>query len=200
MRFARTLLLTALLGASFGITAATSGSSMSNTTTATVKLQTSLGDVVIQLDQKHAPVSSDNFLSYVKEGFYDGTIFHRVISGFMAQGGGFDSAFTQKPTHAPIKNEADNGLKNKRGTIAMARTSDPNSATSQFFINLVDNSFLDYTSPTTQGWGYAVFGTVVQGMDVVDAMAKIRTGRGGPFPTDVPQTTIQIEHASVVSE
>lgn len=118
---------------------------MSNTAP-TVKLQTTQGDIVIRLDSQHAPASTENFLAYVKEGFYDGTIFHRIISGFMAQGGGFDSDFEQKKTHAPIKNEADNGLKNKRGTIAMARTSDPHSATAQFFINLVDNGFLDHKS------------------------------------------------------
>lgn len=199
MQLLRTVLLTALLGATFAAFAATPGSSMSKTAP-TVKLQTSQGSIVIRLDREHAPASTENFLTYVKDGFYDGTIFHRIIPGFMAQGGGFDGDFGQKSTHAPIKNEADNGLKNKRGTIAMARTSDPNSATAQFFINLVDNAFLDYKSPTPQGWGYAVFGEVIEGMDVVDAMAKIPTGRGGPFPTDVPKTTIQIEQATVAGE
>jgi peptidyl-prolyl cis-trans isomerase B (cyclophilin B) len=162
-----------------------------------VKLTTSLGSIVVQLDTKKAPVSSANFLSYVKEGFYSGTIFHRVIPGFMAQGGGFDSALTQKTTHAPIKNEADNGLTNKRGTLAMARTSDPESATAQFFINYKDNAFLNYTSPTPSGWGYAVFAEVVEGMDVVDAMAKQSTGNRGAYQ-DVPQTDIVIEKAEVV--
>ena len=133
-----------------------------------VKLQTSLGDVVIKLNAANAPVSVENFLSYVKAGHYDGTIFHRVIPGFMAQGGGFTEKWAQKPTKAPIKNEADNGLKNTRGTIAMARTSDPQSATAQFFINYADNAFLDYKSATPQGWGYAVFGEVVEGQEVVD--------------------------------
>ena len=165
-----------------------------------VKLETTLGDIVIQLDEAKAPISSKNFLTYVREGHYDGTIFHRIIPGFMAQGGGYTADFKQKPTHTPIKNEADNGLLNKRGTIAMARTPDPNSASSQFFINYVDNAFLNYKNPTPQGWGYAVFGEVVDGMNVVDEMAKIPTGSGGPMPTDVPKTPIVINKASVVSQ
>lgn len=169
---------------------------MSDTQTK-VKLTTSLGAVVIQLDPVKAPVSAANFETYVKQGFYDGTIFHRVIPGFMAQGGGFDTSFSQKTTNAPIKNEADNGLKNKRGSIAMARTNDPNSATAQFFINYKDNSFLDHTSPTPSGWGYAVFGEVVEGMDVVDAMAKQPTGNRGGHQ-DVPKTDIVIEKAEIV--
>lgn len=162
-----------------------------------VKLTTSLGNIVIQLNTEKAPISSANFLSYVKEGFYTDTIFHRVIPGFMAQGGGFDSSFSQKTTHAPIKNEADNGLANTRGTLAMARTSDPDSATAQFFINYKDNAFLNHTSPTTSGWGYAVFAEVVEGMDVVDAMAKEATGNRGPHQ-DVPKTDIVIQKAEVV--
>ena len=165
-----------------------------------VKLHTSLGDIVIKLDKEKAPVSVENFLAYVKDGHYDGTIFHRVIPGFMAQGGGFTEKWDQKPTKAPIKNEADNGLLNKRGTIAMARTSDPQSATAQFFINYADNAFLDYKSPTPSGWGYAVFGEVVQGMDVVDKMATVPTGRGGPMPTDVPKTPIVIQKATVEAD
>lgn len=164
-----------------------------------VKLDTSLGPITIQLDPVKAPETSKNFVTYVKEGHYDGTIFHRVIAGFMAQGGGFTETFKQKPTHPPIKNEADNGLKNKRGTIAMARTADPNSATAQFFINYKDNAFLDYSSATPQGWGYAVFGEVVDGMNVVDEMAKIPTGAGGPMPTDVPTKPIVIKSATVLS-
>lgn len=163
-----------------------------------VKLETTLGTIIMKLDAAKAPVSTKNFISYVQEGQYDGTIFHRVIPGFMAQGGGYTADFKQKATHAPIKNEADNGLKNKRGTIAMARTSDPNSATAQFFINYVDNAFLDYKSPTPQGWGYAVFGEVVEGMNVVDEMAKVPTGPGGPMPTDVPSTAIVIQKATLV--
>ncbi len=165
-----------------------------------VKFETTQGDFVLQLDKAKAPVTVANFLAYVKDGFYDGTIFHRVIPGFMAQGGGFTGDFKQKPTKAPIKNEADNGLLNKRGSVAMARTSDPNSATAQFFINFIDNTFLNYKSPTPQGWGYAVFGEVVQGMDVVDGFGKIPTGPGGPMPTDVPKTPIVINKATVVSE
>jgi len=162
-----------------------------------IKLTTSLGSIIVQLNAEKAPVSSANFLTYVNEGFYNGTIFHRVIKGFMAQGGGFDAAFKQKETHAPIKNEADNGLKNQRGTLAMARTNDPNSATAQFFINYKDNSFLDHTSPTPSGWGYAVFGEVVEGMDVVDKMAEQPTGnRNGQ--QDVPKTDIVIEKAEVL--
>jgi cyclophilin family peptidyl-prolyl cis-trans isomerase len=165
-----------------------------------VKLQTSLGDIVIKLDPAKAPATVQNFLAYVKDGQYDGTIFHRVIKGFMAQGGGYTADFKQKPTRAPIQNEADNGLKNQRGTIAMARTGDPNSATAQFFINYKDNGFLDFRSKTQQGWGYAVFGEVAQGMDVVDKMADIPTGPGGPMPSDVPKTTITIQKATVVGE
>ena len=162
-----------------------------------VKLTTTLGEITIQLNTEKAPVSSENFLAYVKEGFYNGTIFHRVIPSFMAQGGGFDAAFEQKTTHAPIKNEADNGLLNKKGTLAMARTSGPHSATAQFFINLKDNSFLDYSSPTQNGWGYAVFGEVIEGMDVVEAMATQPTGNKG-MHQDVPKTDIVIEKAELV--
>jgi peptidyl-prolyl cis-trans isomerase B (cyclophilin B) len=162
-----------------------------------VRLTTTLGEITIQLNAEKAPVSSENFLTYVKEGFYNGTIFHRIIPGFMAQGGGFDTDFNQKAVHSPIKNEADNGLANNRGTLAMARTPDPNSATAQFFINYKDNSFLNYTSPTPNGWGYAVFGKVVEGMDVVDAMAKEPTGNRG-MHQDVPKTDIVIEKAEIV--
>lgn len=162
-----------------------------------VKLTTSLGEIVIQLNPEKAPISSANFLTYVNEGFYNGTIFHRVIPGFMAQGGGFDTDFNQKATHDPIKNEADNGLPNKRGTIAMARTNVPDSATAQFFINYKDNSFLNYSSPTTSGWGYAVFGEVIEGMDIVDEMAKQPTGNRGGHQ-DVPKTNIVIEKAEVI--
>jgi peptidyl-prolyl cis-trans isomerase B (cyclophilin B) len=165
--------------------------------TSKIKLTTSLGSIIVQLNTEKAPVSSANFLTYVNEGFYNGTIFHRVIKGFMAQGGGFDASFKQKETHAPIKNEADNGLQNKRGTLAMARTNDPNSATAQFFINYKDNAFLDHTSPTPSGWGYTVFGEVVEGMDIVDEMAKQPTGNRGGHQ-DVPNTDIVIEKAEVV--
>ena len=170
---------------------------MSDTQTK-VKLTTNLGEIIIQLNTEKAPVSSANFLTYVNEGFYNGTIFHRIIPDFMAQGGGFDISFNQKAVHAPIKNEANNGLANNRGTLAMARTNDPNSATAQFFINLKDNSFLNHTSQTSSGWGYAVFGEVIEGMDVVDAMAKQPTGNRGGHQ-DVPKTDIIIEKAEVVN-
>lgn len=163
-----------------------------------VALETNKGKIVLELDAAKAPKSVANFLEYVKSGHYDGTIFHRVIAGFMAQGGGFDAQMQQKGTRAPIENEADNGLKNKRGTVAMARTGDPHSATSQFFINLVDNAFLDHKAKNPQGWGYTVFGKVVEGMDVVDAIAKIKTGAKGPFATDVPTEGVQITKASVL--
>lgn len=162
-----------------------------------IKLTTSLGAITLQLNPEKAPASTENFLKYVNEGFYNGTIFHRIIKGFMAQGGGFDTSFSQKTTHDPIKNEADNGLPNKRGSIAMARTSDPNSATAQFFINYADNAFLNHTGKTPSGWGYAVFGEVTEGMDVVDAMANQPTGNRGPHQ-DVPKTDIVIEKAEVL--
>jgi cyclophilin family peptidyl-prolyl cis-trans isomerase len=167
--------------------------------TTQVKFETTLGDFVVTLNPAKAPATVENFLTYVKEGHYDGVIFHRVIKNFMAQGGGYAADFKQKPTHAPIKNEANNGLPNNRGTIAMARTSDPHSASAQFFINYKDNGFLNYSSSTAQGWGYAVFGAVTQGMEVVDAMAQVPTGPGGPMPSDVPQTPIVINKASVLA-
>jgi peptidyl-prolyl cis-trans isomerase B (cyclophilin B) len=169
---------------------------MSDTQTK-VKLTTTLGEIIIQLNTEKAPVSSANFLTYVNEGFYNGTIFHRIIPDFMAQGGGFDVKFDQKAVHGAIKNEANNGLKNTRGTLAMARTNDPHSATAQFFINYKDNSFLNHTSETSSGWGYAVFGEVIEGMDVVDAMAKEATSNRGGHE-NVPKTDIVIEKAEVV--
>lgn len=193
----------ALLASSYGI-AATAPSSkekpVKETPSTEVKLHTTLGDVVIRLNSEKAPVTTANFLGYVQDGFYKGTIFHRVIKGFMAQGGGFTEKWDQKKTKEPIANEADNGLQNQRGTIAMARTSDPQSATAQFFINYSDNDFLNFKSKTPQGYGYAVFGEVVSGMDIVDKMAEVPTGRGGPMPTDVPQTPIVILDATVVGE
>ena len=164
-----------------------------------VKMETSKGAVVIELYPDQAPVTVQNFLQYVNEGAYDGTIFHRVIKGFMNQGGGFTADLKKRPTnHPPIKNEADNGLKNERGTIAMARTNDPNSATNQFFVNTVDNRFLDFTSKSPQGWGYAVFGKVVQGMDVIDTIASVKTGPRGPFRSDVPIEDIEIVSIKVL--
>jgi peptidyl-prolyl cis-trans isomerase B (cyclophilin B) len=164
-----------------------------------VKLTTTLGDIIIQLNSEKAPLSTANFITYVKDGFYNGTIFHRVIPGFMAQGGGFEANLSQKKTHAPIANEADNGLKNKRGTLAMARTNVPDSATAQFFINLKDNGFLDHTAKNNSGWGYAVFGEVLEGMDVVDAMAKEPTGNRNGGYQDVPKTDIVITNAEIIN-
>ena len=152
-----------------------------------VVIKTNKGDITVKLDADKAPLTVQNFLDYVDSGFYAGTIFHRVINGFMIQGGGLDKQMHQKATRAPIKNEADNGLKNKRGTIAMARTMIVDSATSQFFINVVDNGFLDFRAPTPQAYGYCVFGEVVDGMDVVDAIKETPTARG-----DVPVETIEI--------
>jgi peptidyl-prolyl cis-trans isomerase B (cyclophilin B) len=160
-----------------------------------VKLETNFGDIVIELNQDKAPKTVANFLAYVDEGFYDGTIFHRVIENFMIQGGGFDQDFQQKQTKAPIENEADNGLSNKRGAVAMARTNDPHSATAQFFINTVDNDFLDFRGKAPSGWGYAVFGEVVDGMDVVDKIREVKTTMRGPHQ-DVPAEDVIILKAS----
>ncbi len=163
-----------------------------------VALTTSLGRIVLELDENKAPKTVANFLGYVKKGHYNGLIFHRVISGFMIQGGGFDEKMDEKPTGAPIENEADNGLKNLRGAIAMARTNDPHSASAQFFINVADNAMLDFKSKSVQGWGYAVFGKVVAGMDVVDKIRTLPTGSKGMFQ-DVPQTPVIIVKAEVVT-
>ncbi|MGD8842637.1 MAG: peptidylprolyl isomerase [Gammaproteobacteria bacterium] len=166
-----------------------------------VKMETSEGDVIIELYPDKAPITVENFLRYVNDGAYDGTIFHRVIPGFMNQGGGFTPEFEKRPTKYPaIKNEADNGLKNTRGTIAMARTPIPDSATNQFFINTADNDALNFRSKTMQGWGYAVFGKVTEGMDVMDRIAATRTGARGPFASDVPEQTIVIERISVLDD
>jgi len=170
------------------------GKSMS--TSPRVKLQTNQGDIVIELNAEKAPNTVANFLNYVNSGFYDGTVFHRVINNFMIQGGGFEAGMKQKPTEAPVKNEADNGLKNNKYTIAMARTSDPHSATAQFFINVADNDFLNFTAPTSNGWGYAVFGQVVEGTEVVDKIKTVRTGNKG-FHQDVPVEDVVIEKATV---
>lgn len=163
----------------------------------TVEMETSAGTLRIELDDERAPLSAQNFLDYVRKGHYDGTVFHRVIKGFMLQGGGFDEKMSQKPTAAAISNEAGNGLKNKRYTLAMARTSAPHSATSQFFINTVDNGFLDFTAESAQGWGYAVFGRVVQGTEVVDAIEQVRTGNRAGH-SDVPLEAVTIVRAVVV--
>ena len=160
-------------------------------------MKTNIGDVKLELYPDKAPVTVENFVSYIKDKFFDGLIFHRVIDGFMIQGGGFDENLHQKETKAPIKIESDNGLKNDRGTIAMARTSDPNSATSQFFINLVDNNFLNFRSPDVHGYGYAVFGKVTEGMDVVDKIATVPTGSIG-YMQDVPKYLIQIDTFEII--
>ena len=160
-----------------------------------VLLDTTEGEILIELYPDKAPETVANFLKYVDEGFYKNTIFHRVIKGFMIQGGGLTLKMEEKPTNAPVKNEAGNGLKNDRGTIAMARTMDPHSATAQFFINLVDNDFLNHTAPTMQGWGYCVFGKVVDGMDVVDKIGKTKTGSRPPYD-DVPLDSVLINEAS----
>jgi peptidyl-prolyl cis-trans isomerase B (cyclophilin B) len=164
-----------------------------------VLLKTNHGDITLQLDAAKAPKSVANFLAYVNSGHYDGTIFHRVIDNFMIQGGGMTAGMKQKSTLDEIENEANNGLKNERGTIAMARTNDPHSATAQFFINVNDNDFLNHTAPTPQGWGYAVFGKVSAGMDVVDAIKKVPTGNAG-YHQDVPAEDVVIEKASVLAE
>ena len=161
-----------------------------------ITLHTNRGDIAIELDFDTAPKSAANFLEYCRDGFYDGTIFHRVIDGFMVQGGGMDKDMNQKKTRAPIENEADNGLANETGTIAMARTNDPHSATAQFFINISNNSFLNHSGKTAQGWGYAVFGRVVDGMDVVEAIKKAPTGNRG-FHQDVPKETISIDSITI---
>ena len=162
-----------------------------------VKLHTNHGDIVIEVDAERAPKSAANFVDYVAKGHYDGTVFHRVINGFMVQGGGFAPGMQQKPTGAPIDNEAANGLKNAKYTVAMARTNDPHSATAQFFINVADNAFLDHTSPTPRGWGYAVFGKVVSGNAIVDAIEQMKTGtRSGH--SDVPLEDVTILRATVV--
>jgi len=163
-----------------------------------VSLHTNFGVIKLQLFADKAPVTVENFLSYVKDGFFDGTIFHRVIDGFMIQGGGFTPDMDQKETKAPIKNEANNKVSNKKGTIAMARTSDPHSATCQFFINVADNNFLDFSSESSQGWGYCVFGEVIEGMDVIDKIRKVRTGRFAGH-ADVPVEPVVIEHAELHS-
>ena len=160
-----------------------------------VELKTSQGEIVVEVFADKAPKSAENFVQYVKDGFYDGTVFHRVIDGFMVQGGGFDAEMNQKSTRAPIENEAKNGLKNEPGTLAMARTADPHSATAQFFINLVPNTFLDY--PSRDGWGYAVFGKVVKGMDVVQKIGKVPTANRG-FHQNVPVEPVVVESARVI--
>jgi peptidyl-prolyl cis-trans isomerase B (cyclophilin B) len=162
-----------------------------------IRLHTSLGIITVELDEAKAPVTAANFLDYVRSGHYDKTVFHRVIDRFMIQGGGFDKSMKQKPTKAPIRNEADNGLKNKLYTVAMARTSDPHSATAQFFINAADNDFLDHKAPSGDGWGYCVFGKVVEGQDIVDKIRAVPTTTRGSHQ-DVPVDDVLIERAEAV--
>jgi peptidyl-prolyl cis-trans isomerase B (cyclophilin B) len=166
---------------------------------AKVQLNTSMGNITLTLNDELAPISTENFLNYVRSGHYDGTIFHRVIANFMVQGGGMTAGMKEKPTKTTIENEADNGLQNSRGSVAMARTSDPHSASSQFFINVVDNTFLNFSAPTSQGWGYAVFGEVSEGMDVVDAIRQVKTSSSG-FHQDVPKEDVTIITATILEE
>jgi peptidyl-prolyl cis-trans isomerase B (cyclophilin B) len=163
-----------------------------------VRLDTNHGAIVLELDDDNAPATVANFLQYAQDGHYDDTVFHRVIDGFMIQGGGFAPGMKQKPTRAPVANEAGNGLKNRKYTVAMARTSDPHSATAQFFINVADNDFLDYKGPSPQGWGYCVFGKVVEGADVVDRIRNVGTGRSGPHE-NVPSEDVVIRKAEVLA-
>jgi peptidyl-prolyl cis-trans isomerase B (cyclophilin B) len=164
-----------------------------------ITLHTNYGDIAVELDFEKAPKTAENFLQYCRDGYYEGTIFHRVIDGFMVQGGGMDANMAEKPTRAPIENEADNGLSNDKGTLAMARTADPHSASAQFFINVSDNHFLNHSGKTAQGWGYAVFGKVVQGLDTVDKIRKVPTGSSG-FHQDVPKETVVVESVSVTGD
>lgn len=164
-----------------------------------VELDTNMGAIVIELNEEKAPKTVENFLNYVKSGHYDGTIFHRIIDGFMIQGGGMDADMNEKATNAPVENEADNGLKNDAGTIAMARTQDPHSATSQFFVNVKDNDFLNHSGKNMQGWGYTVFGKVTSGMDVIEKMRGVPTGRFG-MHADVPKEPVVINSATIITQ
>jgi peptidyl-prolyl cis-trans isomerase B (cyclophilin B) len=161
--------------------------------TTSVVVETDLGNIEIELEDEKAPKTVANFLKYIDDKHYDGTLFHRVIPGFMAQGGGYDSSFEKKPVRDAVENEADNGLKNTRGTVAMARTSEPNSATAQFFVNVKDNGFLDHTGKNSTGWGYCVFGKVTSGMEIVDKIVAVSTGARGPFAKDAPLENIGIK-------
>ncbi len=181
------------LAATEGEHAARTGTVSGPTANPQVLIKTSAGDITVELEPEKAPGTVKNFLAYVDEGFYAGTQFHRVIKGFMIQGGGYTADFTEKPTHEPIQNEAENGLKNERGTVAMARTGYPHSATAQFFINDSDNAFLNHQARTSKRWGYTVFGHVVNGMDVVDKIAAMPTGRNAKGLTDVPTTPVTID-------
>jgi len=165
-----------------------------------VHFKTTMGDFTVELEPDKAPQTVANFLQYVRAGHYDGLIFHRVIKAFMVQGGGFDEAYVKTPTSQPIENEADKGLPNERGTIAMARTGDPHSATNQFFLNVKYNGFLNHKSKSQQGWGYTAFGRVIDGMNIVGRISRLETGPGGPFPSDVPVEPVIIEKIKIISE
>ena len=191
--FFRAVTLTLCLGAVLAL----AGQAQAADPDPAVKLETSLGDIVVRLDARKAPISTANFVQYVKSGFYDGTVFHRVIKNFMIQGGGFTPDMKQKSARASIRNEADNGLKNKKYTSAMARTSEPHSASSQFFINTKDNDFLDFKGQNPQGWGYAVFGKVIKGQEVVDKIAAVQTGKKGYYD-DVPMESVIIKKAVII--
>lgn len=193
-----TTAFTAVFFFGLGLTPSTGADAPQSGARPMVKMTTSLGTIEIEVFEDKAPVTAKNFLDYVKSGFYDGLIFHRVIPGFVIQGGGFLPGMKQKPTRDPIPNEADNGLKNSRGTLSMARTNEPHSASSQFFINLSDNAFLDHTSKTSTGWGYAVFAKVTSGMDVIDQIAQVQTGSAG-MHQDVPKEDVTIIKAEVVN-
>lgn len=192
MRLPRLLTATLLLSCSLFVHIAAAANPQ-------VEFKTNVGSFVVELYADKAPATVDNFLRYVNDGFYQGTIFHRVIPGFVVQGGGFTKDYQQKPTREPVKNEAANGLKNAAATLAMARTNDPHSATAQFFINLKDNNFLDHRAPNPREYGYTVFGRVVKGMDIVQKIAAIPTGAGGPFPAEVPQQTVIVEETKVLT-
>jgi len=174
------------------------GSASSHAENPQILMKTNLGNITIELYPEKAPKTVENFLRYIEDGFYKNTIFHRVIANFMVQGGGFDATFKQKRTRTPVENEANNGLKNETGTIAMARTSAPHSATAQFFINVANNAFLNFTAPNPRGYGYTVFGKVTDGMDIIHQIAKSPTSSGGPFPGDVPRKMVIIEDVSVL--
>jgi len=191
-----TALLLSMLSLIVPLSVSAGGQPAKGDKTVTVRMETSKGTIVLELDAEKAPLTVANFVEYAKAGFYDGTIFHRVIPGFMIQGGGFEPGMQRKATRAPVKNEADNGLKNEVGTIAMARTPDPNSATAQFFINVKDNAFLNYSSPTPQGWGYCVFGRVVEGMDVVHDIEHVDTTTR-PGHQNVPVDDVVIEKVTI---
>ena len=195
-RNVRGLLSTVAALALGSLSSAASSADTGSSDRSRVTFETSHGSFVLELDRASAPETVENFLGYVRDGFYEGTIFHRVIAGFMIQGGGFTSEFEQLRTRAPVRNEADKSRGNDRGTIAMARTSDPHSATAQFFINVVDNDFLNHRGKTTQGWGYTAFGQVVEGMEAVDRIAALQTGSRGRFQ-DVPQETVVIRKARI---